>query len=73
MAKLTSDGGKPIKRDLSYHEPRGPTSQYHSGPGLGGTNIGKAGTQGNHSGGTSSGHPGLGGERMPNSGTQGKR
>lgn len=47
MAKLgTNDGGKPEKKDLPYDPPVGPTTQIRQGPGLGGTNHGKSGTQG---------------------------
>ena len=47
MAKLgTHDGGKPEKKDLPYDPPVGPTTQTRQGPGLGGTNHGKSGTQG---------------------------
>jgi hypothetical protein len=47
MSKLgTSDGGKPEKKDLPYDPPKGPSTQTHQDPGLGGTNHGPSGTQG---------------------------
>lgn len=48
MTTQTSDGGKPVKKDLPYSPPVGPTSQTKQGPGLGGDNCGKSGTQGQH-------------------------
>lgn len=42
---LTRDGGKPICKPMPYDPPKGPASQRHEGPGLGGTNHGKGGTQ----------------------------
>lgn len=41
----TRDGGKPQKKDLPYCPPVGPKNQT-KGPGIGGTNHGKSGTQG---------------------------
>ncbi len=59
MNDITKNGGKPVKHDLAYSPPKGPTSQGHEGPGLGGTNYGN-GNGFNKSGGQS-GSPGLGG------------
>lgn len=42
----TRDGGKPNVKPLPYSPPKGPSSQSHEGPGLGGTNLGQCGTQG---------------------------
>ena len=39
-------GGVKAAKELPYSPPRGPKGQMHSGPGLGGTNHGTAGTQG---------------------------
>lgn len=44
----TKDGGKPQPKPLPYEPPKGPTGQMQQGPGLGGTNHGKCGTQGKH-------------------------
>jgi hypothetical protein len=45
MAHQTSDGGKPVKKDLPYSPPQGPIGQSHNSPGLGGDNHGNCGTQ----------------------------
>jgi hypothetical protein len=42
----TANGGKPEPKPLPYSPPKGPTTQGHKGPGLGGTNHGTCGTQG---------------------------
>lgn len=42
----TRDGGKPEVKPLPYSPPQGPTGQMRQGPGLGGTNHGTNGTQG---------------------------
>lgn len=40
------DGGQQDPKPIVYDPPKGPTTQTNQGPGLGGTNIGTAGTQG---------------------------
>lgn len=45
MSAPTHDGGKPQVKPIPYSPPKGPTSQTHQGPGLGGTNHGNCGTQ----------------------------
>lgn len=42
----SSNGGQvPVRDVLNYSPPKGPTSQSHEGPGLGGTNHGPCGGQ----------------------------
>lgn len=66
----TRDGGKPVVKPLPYSPPTGIKNQT-TGPGLGQDNLGSAGTQGRHSGGSSSsGRPGIGGENCGNMGSQ---
>lgn len=72
----TSNGGKPMVRDvMNYSPPMGPRNINDAkGPGLHGVNYGNCGTQCGQGGyAQSSGRPGLGGERMPNGGAQGRR
>lgn len=64
----THGGGKPSVSPLPYSPPKGPTSQSHSGPGLGGDNYGN-GQQPvcrEHL----SGSPGIGGTNHGKAGSQ---
>lgn len=42
---VNSGGGVITAKKLPYDPPKGPKGQMHEGPGLGGTNHGKCGTQ----------------------------
>lgn len=67
----TRDGGKPNVKDLRYSPPQGPMDQSRQGPGLGGTNHGNCGTQGEtRISDRESGSPGIGGSNHGNSPTQ---
>lgn len=67
----THDGGKPIVKPLDYAKPQGPTNQMRQGVGLGGTNYGPCGSQGEYSLRTqTSGSPGIGGTNKGNKGSQ---
>lgn len=60
-----------MTKEIPYDPPQGPTDQMHQGPGLGGTNCGKQGSQGPYSHpAETSGKPGIGGTNHGNSGTQ---
>ena len=67
----THDGGKPNVKPLPYSAPKGPTNQMRQGVGLGGTNYGPCGSQGEYSLKTkTSGSPGIGGTNHGNKGSQ---
>lgn len=56
-------GQAPVK-EASYSTPQGPKGQDHKGPGLGETNYGNCGSQGDYSiTCKTSGSPGIGGTR----------
>lgn len=62
QAPRASGGGQMQPRDvMNYKPPQGPMGMMHSGPGLGGTNCGNAGTQNCNTAPRSSGSPGIGG------------
>jgi len=69
MADSTRDGGKPVKKDLEYCQPVGPTGLIRDAIGLGGD------YQGNHQKptlGSSTGSPGNHGTNYGCKGTQGR-
>lgn len=58
-----SKNGPVDDKPLRYSEPCGPIGIGHRGPGLGGTNLGNCGTQGNYDANCdTSGSPGLHGD-----------
>lgn len=61
---VTNDGGKPIKHDLNYSPPQGPTNQHRNAVGLGGDNYGvsRQPVCNDHE----SGSPGIGGTNHGN-------
>jgi hypothetical protein len=46
QASKMSGSGQVTCKPLRYDPPKGPQGQGHSGPGLGGANLGNCGTQG---------------------------
>lgn len=66
----TRDGGKPVVKPLPYSPPKGPSSQFRQGPGLGGDNYGTGSKPVCRE--TLNGSPGIGGTNHGNSGTQRK-
>lgn len=63
-------GGKLTPKGLSYDTPKGPTSQSHTGPGLGGDNYGNG--QQPYCRERESGSVGLGGTNHGNAPGQGR-